>query len=241
MKIGLFVYDFEHARSYEGISMILSSGFNIECILAAPWQRLNIPKSTLNFSPKAFSYIHPREVAFNINVPYYSVVHNSAECGEIIEKYKLDLGIILGSRILKKFIIDSFNIGILNPHQGLLPENRGLDNFEWAIIRNIPQGVTCHLIEKKVDWGSIVNKDILCVYKEDSFSDIFLRTKNLEMKLLRDAIISISKGTKITRTKEMGVLNPSFMSVNLQQEVREKFEFYKSNYRVLIDEYNRRA
>ena len=61
------------------------------------------------------------------------------------------------------------------------------------------------------------------------------------MKLLRDAIISISKGTKITRTKEMGVLNPSFMSVNLQQEVREKFEFYKSNYRVLIDEYNRRA
>ena len=55
------------------------------------------------------------------------------------------------------------------------------------------------------------------------------------------SLISISKGTKITRTKEMGVLNPSFMSVNLQQEVREKFEFYKSNYRVLIDEYNRRA
>ena len=104
MKIGLFVYDFVHARSYEGISMILSSGFNIECILAAPWQRLNIPQSILNFSPRDFSYIHPKEAASNINVPYYSVVHNSPECVEIIERYKLDLGIIFGSRILKKCI-----------------------------------------------------------------------------------------------------------------------------------------
>ena len=53
------------------------------------------------------------------------------------------------------------------------------------------------------------------------------------MKLLRDAIISISKGTSTTRTKEMGVLNPSFMSVNLQQEVKEKFKFYKRDYKIL--------
>ena len=57
------------------------------------------------------------------------------------------------------------------------------------------------------------------------------------MKLLRDAIISISKGTSTIRTKEMGVLNPSFMSVNLQQEVKEKFKFYKKYYRIIINNY----
>ena len=236
MKIGLFVYDFEHSRTYEGITMLQGFGFNIECILAAPWQNINIPKSTLNISPRGFSYIHPRKLAFNINVPYYSVVHNSVECAEIIEKYKLDLGIILGARILKDFIIDSFSIGILNPHPGLLPDNRGLDNIEWAILRDIPQGVTCHLIDRKVDRGCIVNRDIIPVYEEDSFSDIFLRIKNLELKLLRDAIISIIKGKEYQVTKEKGVLNPSFISIDLQQEVVRKFKSYKNNYMKLIGE-----
>ena len=46
------------------------------------------------------------------------------------EKRKYDLGIILGSRIIKN-IINKFKIGILNMHPGILPYNRGLDTHKW--------------------------------------------------------------------------------------------------------------
>ena len=55
------------------------------------------------------------------------------------EKEKFDLGIIAGSRIIKKKVINEFKIGILNMHPGLLPLNRGLDTHKWAVFKNWPQ------------------------------------------------------------------------------------------------------
>ena len=54
----------------------------------------------------------------------------------LIKKHNLDIGIILGARILSKQIIDAFSIGIVNLHPGILPENRGLDNVKWSIINS---------------------------------------------------------------------------------------------------------
>ena len=53
---------------------------------------------------------------------------------KILKKEKFDLGIIAGSRILKKKIIEEFKIGILNMHPGLLPLNRGLDTHKVSIL-----------------------------------------------------------------------------------------------------------
>jgi methionyl-tRNA formyltransferase len=77
---------------------------------------------------------------------------------KFFKKKKFDLGIILGARILDEDIIKTFKIGILNLHPGLLPDNRGLDTYQWAIINMIPQGVTSNLIDSKIDGGKILIK-----------------------------------------------------------------------------------
>ena len=79
--------------------------------------------------------------------------HNSTETLKIIKKNKLDLGVILGARILKKEIINAFKIGIINMHPGILPENRGLDNIKWSVVKNLPIGVTSHFIDPRIDMG----------------------------------------------------------------------------------------
>src|SRR3989344_7479046 len=126
MKIGAFVYDFEHKKTQEGLLYLYLNNINIECILAAPPVKLEFYQSKIRVGPKDLVYVHPKLIAEKISTLYYVVPHNSRECENIVRNHNLDLGIILGARILKENIINTFKVGILNFHPGLLPENRGL-------------------------------------------------------------------------------------------------------------------
>ena len=83
----------------------------------------------------------------------FSFVHNSSKTKNLLKKLKPSLGLIFGSRILNKEIIEMFKVGILNLHPGLLPENRGLNTIQNAILKNIPQAVTLHFINNEIDMG----------------------------------------------------------------------------------------
>ena len=47
----------------------------------------------------------------------------------IVKKYKINIGIISGARIIDKKIIKLFKYGIINLHPGKIPETSGLDSF----------------------------------------------------------------------------------------------------------------
>ena len=71
-------------------------------------------------------------------------------------KYKINLGIISGARIIDKKIIKLFKYGIINFHPGKIPETSGLDSFFWTIKKNIYPSVTAHFIDQYVDRGKIL-------------------------------------------------------------------------------------
>ena len=196
MKLGIFVYNFEHKKTQEGLLNLFLNGYKIECIFAANPVKLNFYQSKTRVVPKGLSYMHPKKIAKILNIPYHVVVHNSKECEDLIKKYALDLGIILGARILKKSVIDAFKIGIINLHLGLLPQNRGLDNIKWAILKNLKQGATIHLINEKVDHGRFILQTEIKVYKDDTLIDIFLRIQNLEQMLMIEALKILESGKR---------------------------------------------
>ena len=55
-------------------------------------------------------------------------------------------------------------------HPGILPQNRGLDSVKWAIAKGIPQGVTCHIIDKNIDRGLKIIQEEIIIYNDDSLS-----------------------------------------------------------------------
>jgi len=73
-----------------------------------------------------------------------------------VEKY--DIGIQGGTGILKKNIIECFNLGILNFHPGNLPAYRGCSAPEWQIMENNSIICTCHLVDEGIDSGDIYKK-----------------------------------------------------------------------------------
>ena len=68
-----------------------------------------------------------------------------------------DLVVSYGYRyMLKKHIIDSSSVPIINLHISYLPWNRGAHPNFWSFYDCTPSGVTIHLLDEGVDTGPII-------------------------------------------------------------------------------------
>ena len=236
MNIGIFTYDFPHKKTQEGLYNLMLKGFKPKVIIAAPPINLNVSKSKIRVSPKDLYLSHPKEIAKHFQIDYCVSPHNSPQTSELIREYDLDLGIILGARIIPQDIINKFKLGILNLHPGLLPENRGLDSLKWAINCGIPQGVSTHLIDGKIDRGLLVEKEEIAIYKDDTLLDINLRLQNLEQKLLISSLCKLEEYNEwgslsfINLKKiEKGTLH-STLPIEQEKKLYENFKKYKKKY-----------
>lgn len=188
MKIGVFAYNFKHWKTQAGIQNLCVAGYKPEVVMAADPVKLDFYQSKIRVSPKNLFLWHPKDLCEFHSIDYRVVKHNSSETAQIVQQKNLDIGIILGARILKPIAFEKFSIGVVNMHPGILPENRGLDNLKWAILDNKPQGVTSHLIDAKIDKGKKILQEKISIYEDDTLLDIHLRLQNLEQRLMLESI-----------------------------------------------------
>jgi phosphoribosylglycinamide formyltransferase-1 len=188
MKIGVFAYNFEHWKTQEGLLNLFLNGRKPEIVFAANKVKLNFYHSKIRVAPKDLFLQHPQHICEKLEIPYHVLPHDSASTVNLIKAYDLDVGIILGARILKKPTIDAFKKGIINMHPGILPMNRGLDNLKWAVYNKMPMGVTAHLIDDKIDRGQMIKQDTIKVYADDTLVDVHIRLQNLEQKLMLESL-----------------------------------------------------
>lgn len=227
-KIAVFAYNFPHKKTYDFIMRLLADNFSIDIIFAANRVELNIPPSTIRTSIRHQSLVHPRDVASNLNIPYIECAHDSPEIMKVIQESEIKIGIISGSRILKKEIISCFELGIINFHPGLLPEIRGLDALLWSIEKDIPAGVSSHIIDHKVDAGLLIEKRKIPIYNDDTIFDLSERLYETQLEMLKPAILKT-----INKENEPLLLSTSYnkkMSSELEKKVLEKVPDYIRKY-----------
>ena len=70
-----------------------------------------------------------------------------------LRRKQFDIGLHAMGVIYKKEVIETFKLGIINPHIGKLPEMRGRSVMEWSIFYNIPTGVSSFFIDSGIDTG----------------------------------------------------------------------------------------
>jgi len=190
-KICIFGYNFKHWKTQTGIINLALSGHKPDFVILQNWKKLKIPQSTLRISPKDLYLFEPSTLLKNLDIPYIICDHNSEECIQFLSSQGFDLGVILGARILSKSVIQQFEKGILNLHPGLLPENRGLDTIKWAVLKNLKQGVTSHIIDEKIDRGTLISRKQIKIYEDDTLIDLNIRIQNLEQEMMIDAVKKI--------------------------------------------------
>ena len=229
MKIGVFTYNFPHYKSQQGLLNLVLGGNKPDVIFAQDKKKLNISKSNIRVYPR-YNYLwNPCKMASRLGICVMKDDHDSDNINNSIKDMNLDLGIILGARILKQHTINCFNLGVLNMHPGIIPINRGLDNLKWAILDNIKQGVTSHLIDGRVDMGYIIDMQTIQVYLDDTLIDISIRLQEKEQQMMLEAIDYLKLGNKPKLVIEKGKHNTS-VSVEKEIELLNKFEYYKHYY-----------
>ncbi len=99
-----------------------------------------------------------------------------------------------GGGIIKEKLIKAINGRILNAHQGPLPEIRGMNAAEWAILLNKAQEVTIHLIDRGIDTGKIITSRAFSLRKGESISAIRDKAK---IKCI-EALVEVASNKSLT-------------------------------------------
>lgn len=231
MKICIFAYNFPHKKSVEGILRLYLENYKINLIIFMNKIDLQNPNKIISTGIKDINYPNPRILAKKLKIPFKIMQHDSNKCIKLLKKLKFDLGIILGARILIPEIINTFKIGILNLHPGILPINRGLDTCQHAVLNNWPQGATAHLIDRKMDKGKIILKEKISIYQDDTIKDFYYRIQNLELSLMIKSLKKIKVNKKIGKCPKKHGKYHSHISNEQEKKIINNFEKYKNKFK----------
>jgi len=231
LKIGVFAYNWPHYKSQSGIFNLCFSGFKPEIAFCADPVELKFYRSKKRIGPKDLYVHNTRDLCDYFKIKNIVIKHNSTDCENIIRDMNLDVGVILGARILKEHIINAFNIGIINMHPGILPENRGLDNLKWAIIKGLKQGVTTHLVDANIDRGRMIDRQEISVYKDDTLVDIHMRLQSKEQEMLIDALkhLDVSRSVEDLPLLSHGKNYHRSVPPEIEKDLMKHFSLYLKN------------
>jgi len=74
----------------------------------------------------------------------------------IIRAHRADLVVLIGMPIVPTPVLRQARLGVVNAHNGALPQYRGMDAVGWAVLNNDPIVCTAHLAAPAVDQGDIL-------------------------------------------------------------------------------------
>ena len=230
INIGVFAFDFPHKKTQDFLLRMFIEGYNPNVIIGAPYKDLGNKENITNLriKPKHVDLIEPKKIAEKLNIPYYSLDHNSPKTKKILEIYNIELGIIAGARILSEEIISCCKSGIINFHPGILPENRGLDTLKWALYKELPIGVSVHYINKKIDSGKLIMIQEVELKKDDTLIDISIRLAETHLNLIPNVFnLLIKKNMQDFSELHGGFLHSNF-PFDKEEEMLKKFKIRKS-------------
>ena len=122
MLIGIITYNRYHLKTHEVIKNLLKKNYEIILIIT-PFKVFKSRKVIFQHRPNQFKFVIENNYLDNNKFKKIKI--------EEIYKYKFYKILVTGSGLIHNKYIKKNKI--LNCHSGLIPQNRGLDSFKWAI------------------------------------------------------------------------------------------------------------
>jgi len=103
---------------------------------------------------------------------------NSGKCLNILTTISPDIIILAHTGIVRRDLLKTAKIGVLNAHPGILPYYRGIDCARWAIYNDEFYKIGCsvHWVDEGIDTGDIIAKKL---YKFTGTETIYSLDENL--------------------------------------------------------------
>ena len=121
---------------------------------------------------------------------------NSAETMAVIQSWQPDLVIsIYLNQFIKRDLIRLPRLGCLNIHPALLPRNRGLFPYFWAMANGDREcGVTLHWVDEKFDTGDILLQEAVPIEPGDTMTSLQYKSAQVGAEMLARGVDLIEGG-----------------------------------------------
>jgi len=130
---------------------------------------------------------------------------NHSAASEALTRLNVDLGIVIGTRILRRSTFSVPRRGCLNLHKGKVPEYRGMPPGFWELYDGqTTAGVTVHFVDEGLDTGDVVGEDIVNILPSDTPVTLRRKLDGCGNKLLTRCVVDIARGQYTRRAQPSG-------------------------------------
>ena len=139
-----------------------------------------------------------------------------------VAEAKYDLGIVFGTRILKQCLFALPAHGMINIHQGIIPDYRGMPPAFWELYNDAPEtGVSIHEVSELLDGGDLLAQQRIPLDGKSTLSEVQTKLDNLAVSLIPQTVQSVLTNS-VTRKKTSLELGKCYT----QPTVNERFTFW---------------
>jgi methionyl-tRNA formyltransferase len=112
-----------------------------------------------------------------------------------LKRMNVDVIINQGQSILKKKLLSTPRIGVINRHNALLPKNRGRLTPFWVLYKREKEtGVSIHFVDEGIDSGDIIVQERFPVKEKDNFNTLAKKNYQVADKAMIKALELLEKG-----------------------------------------------
>jgi len=143
------------------------------------------------------------ELGEKYGIPIYAVGNlNSVTAARVLSECSVDLGIVLGTRILKSTTFSVPRMGCINLHKGKVPEYRGMPPGFWELYDGTTSaGVTVHFVDENLDTGDVVKATTIPILKTETPESLLEKLHEEGLKALVSAVELIRDGKAIRQSQ----------------------------------------
>jgi phosphoribosylglycinamide formyltransferase-1 len=195
--IVVLTYDAPHRKTQDLLMRLRAFGHDAH-VLAVPWEARKNHAPVVSHRPgepnwpaQPFS-ITPSEMCANLNFSYEVVQKDELKAK--LDSLAPEMVLVGGAGILPADLVEAHTI--VNAHPAWIPYGRGLDSLKWCIYRDLPIGVTTHVVDQHADAGFIIDQRYVQIYEGDTFHALAHRQYEIEMLMMVDAIAKLRGGAK---------------------------------------------
>jgi len=126
-------------------------------------------------------------------VPFTVFDSTEGVCGLIDElNIECDIGILAWwPRLIKQPLLGKPRGGFINTHPSMLPYNRGKHYNFWALVEQVPFGVSLHMVNDGVDSGDVIAQMTLPYRWEDNGESLYVKAGQAMVRLFQETYPAI--------------------------------------------------
>lgn len=129
-------------------------------------------------------------------IPVYAAGNlNSPGAARKLEELDVDLGIVLGTRVLKRGTFGKPRLGCINLHKGAVPDFRGMPPGFWELWDGVEAaGVTVHFVDDGLDTGDILAASRIPIQERETPQSLAAKLNAESLRVLPEAVKRLRDG-----------------------------------------------